>query len=123
MLQAVLAGLAYCILYLSLALVIGRLPRSDKLASPAAVRILFFSLVGLVGVLSPLTAVVLDLQSDHVLMNLFNPFIGTYNFARAGRGSIPEQGELLVFLGAVALLSVFAADRTLAERERRVHAA
>ncbi len=123
MLDAMLAGLAYCLLYLSLALVLGRLPRSDKLASPVAVRILFFALVGLVGVLSPLCAVLMDLDSNHVLVNLFNPFLGTYNFAAAGRsGRPPLSVDLLYFLGGVALLTVFAADRTLAERERRAHA-
>ena len=63
---------AYAILFLSLAVLLGRMPRSDRLAAPASVRLLFVVAVGVASALPGLVA--------------------------------------------------FAADRTLAEREKRAHA-
>ncbi len=76
----VLAAPAYALLFLSLPLLVGRLPRSDRLASPAVVRVLFFSLVGLAGALLPLVAVLFDQTADDPLVNLLNPFVGLANF-------------------------------------------
>lgn len=117
------AAAAYGVLFLSLALVVGRLPRSDRLASPVAVRVLFFVLVGLFSMLPPLVAQLLALKADDGLVNLFNPLVGTVNFgATAVDGTSRMSAGLLGFVGAVSLLTALAADRVLAERERRAHA-
>lgn len=126
MLMATLAAAAYSVLFLSLALLVGRMPRSDRFASPVAVRILFVILAALCGVLPPLIAVLLERPGDDALVNLFNPFVGTVNFAtHDAYGGPPGEKmswDLLAFVGVLALLAAFAADRTLAERERRAHA-
>jgi hypothetical protein len=120
----IFAAPAYALLYLALPLLVGRLPRSDRLASPAVVRVLFFALAGLAGALPPLLAVLFDQPAEDALFNLLNPFIGLSNF---GDYDYPEEmprmaPELLVCVWLVAGLAAFAADRTLVERERRAHA-
>jgi hypothetical protein len=127
MLMATIAGAAYGVLFLSAALLVGRLPRSDRFASPVAVRILFVILVALFSVLPPLFAVLLGRPGDDGLINLLNPFVGMVNFASRASYGMPGSGDkmswdLLAFVGVLALLAAFAADRTLAERERRAHA-
>ena len=115
---------AYALLYLALPLLVGRLPRSDRLSSPALVRVLFFALVGLAGALPPLLAVLFDQPADDALFNLLNPFVGVTNFddfdytARAPK----MNGALLACVWLVAGLAAFAADRALVEREQRAHA-
>ncbi|MGZ3461727.1 MAG: ABC transporter permease, partial [Archangium sp.] len=79
-LLGVLAAPAYALLFLSLPLLVGRLPRSERLASPALVRVLFFVLVGLAGALLPLLAVFFDQKVDDPLFNLLNPFVGMAHF-------------------------------------------
>jgi len=111
---------AYALLYLSLPLLVGRLPRSDWLSSPALVRVLFFALVGLAGTLPPLLAVLFDQPADHALFNLLNPFVGVPNFDRSD--STAMNGALLACVWLVAGLATFVADRALVERERRAHA-
>ncbi len=119
-----LAAPLYALLYLALPLVVGRMPRSDRLSSPGMVRVLFFALVGLGGALPPLVAVLLDFPADEPLLNLLNPFVGMENF---GDLDYPYDGTelgwgLLACVGLVAGLVAFAADRTLVERERRAQA-
>ncbi|HYO57758.1 ABC transporter permease [Archangium sp.] len=123
-LLSVLAVPAYAILFLSLPLVVGRLPRSDRLASPAVVRVLFFALVGLAGALPPLLAVLFDQSMDDPLFNLLNPFIGVENFSDYDYSlDEPEMDPgLLAFVWGVAALVAFVADRALVARERRAHA-
>ena len=114
----------YGVLFLSLALLLGRMPRSDRFASPVSVRLLFVAVTTLASGLPPLVAVFLGLDSDDPLLNLLNPLVGTVNFGRAdydepyGTRMTPE---LLLCVALVALLAAFAADRVLAERERRAH--
>jgi hypothetical protein len=121
----VLVAPAYALLYLSLALGVGRLPRSDMLASPAAVRGLFFLLTGLAGVLFPLLATLVELPGSHPLVNLLNPFVGLVNFLDYDYGTMrPTMTPgLLACVWLVAGLAAFVADRALVERERRAHAA
>ena len=122
--MAMMSAPAYLLLYLSAALLVGRMPSGDKLASPAVVRVLFLCLAGLGGTLPPLAAILLGEKVDHPLINLLNPFIGIANFGRYDYStSEPRMNQaLLGFVWVVTLLAIFAADRTLAERERRVHA-
>ena len=123
-LLGLLAAPAYALLFLSLPLLVGRLPRSDRLASPAVVRVLFFALTGLAGALFPLLAVLLDQSADDPLINLLNPFVGLGNFSNYDYSlNEPKMNlELLACLWVVAALAAFAADRALVERERRAHA-
>lgn len=113
---------AYSLLYLGLALVVGRLPRTDRLAAPVVVRVLYFCLVGLGGTLPPLVAVLLGREADQPLLNLLNPFVGLVNFGERRNGETLMNLELVAFVWAVALLLVLAADRALAQRERQAHA-
>ncbi|WP_375768027.1 ABC transporter permease [Archangium gephyra] len=123
-LLSVLAAPAYAILFLSLPLLVGRLPRSDRLASPAVVRVLFFALAGLAGALLPLLAVLFDQRADDPLFNLLNPFMGLANFNDYDYSlNEPKMNlGLLASVWLVAALAAFAADRALVERERRAHA-
>ncbi|RKH44231.1 ABC transporter permease [Corallococcus sicarius] len=115
----------YGVLFLSLALLLGRMPASDRFASPVSVRLLFVALTTLASGLPPLVAVFLGLESGDPLLNLLNPLVGTVNFGRYdydepyGTRMTPE---LLLCVALVTLLAAFAADRVLAERERRAHA-
>ncbi|HEX5754626.1 MAG TPA: ABC transporter permease [Archangium sp.] len=120
----VLAAPAYAIFYLSLPLVVGRMPRSDQLASPAVVRVLFFALSGLAGALLPLISVLFDQRVDDPLFNLLNPFIGIANFSDYNDSTEETKMNLglLACVWLVAVLAAFAADRALVERERRAHA-
>lgn len=126
-LLGVLAAPVYAILYLGLPLLVGRMPRSHWLASPVVVRLLFFMLLGLVGLVSPLMALLFDQSADEPTFNLLNPFVGLSNFARFADSSDQVTWEvglgLLSSLALVALLVAFATDRCLVERERRAHAA
>lgn len=124
MIYATCAAAAYPILFLAVALLVGRMPRSDRLASPVAVRILFVALAGLGSVLPPLVALLMDLPADDALVNLLNPTVGLVNFADnqyVNHGPKMTPG-LLFFVCGVSALAAFAADRALAERERRTHA-
>lgn len=123
-LLGLLAAPAYALLYLSLPLLVGRLPRSDRLASPAVVRVLFFALTGLAGALFPLLAVLFDQSVDDPLINLLNPFVGLENFTDVDYSmNEPKMNlGLLACLWLVAVLATFAADRALVARERRAHA-
>jgi hypothetical protein len=115
---------AYALLYLALPLLMGRLPRSDRLSSPALVRVLYFALLGLAGALPPLLAVLFDQPADDALFNLLNPFVGVTNFDDYDYTSkAPKMnGALLACVWLVAGLAAFAADRALVEREQRAHA-
>ncbi|WNG40291.1 ABC transporter permease [Archangium violaceum] len=121
---AVFVAPAYALLYLSLPLLVGRLPRSDRLASPALVRVLFFVLVGLAGALPPLLALLFGQKADDPLFNLLNPFIGLDNFSDYDYSTDEPKMTLgmLACVWLVAVLTAFAADRALVERERRAHA-
>jgi ABC-type transport system involved in multi-copper enzyme maturation permease subunit len=120
----VLAAPAYALLFLSLPLLVGRMPRSDRLSAPAVVRVLFFSLLGLAGALLPLVAVLFDHKADDPLFNLLNPFVGLANFGDYdySMNETKMNGGLLTCVWVVAVLVTFAADRVLVERERRAHA-
>jgi hypothetical protein len=119
-----LAAAAYPILYFAVAILVAKMPHSDRLSSPAAVRVLFVSLAGLGAVVPPLLALLVDEPADNGLINLLNPIVGLVNFGQHEYSTDQPKMtvELLVFLCGVAALSAFAADRTLVERERRVHA-
>ncbi len=118
------ASAAYPVLYFATALLVAKMPRSDRFASPAAVRIVFVALAGLASLLPPLLALLMDLPADHGLVNLLNPVVGLVSFGATDYTSRQPKMtvELLYFLCVVAALAAFAADRTLVERERRVHA-
>jgi hypothetical protein len=121
--MATLAGPAYAILFISLALLLGRMPRSDRLSSPVAVRLLFIMVVGVASALPPLVAVLLGLEGDDPLINLLNPVVGTVNFGtHSYTHGLKMDWALLYFLLGVAALAAFGADRVLAEREKRAHA-
>jgi hypothetical protein len=122
--MATVATPAYGILFLSVAVLLGRMSRSDRLSSPAAVRLLFVASAGLASALPPLAAVLMELDVDDGLINLLNPVVGIVNF---GSYDYSMSGSkmtwaLLGFVVGVAVLAAFAADRVLAERERRAHA-
>jgi ABC-type transport system involved in multi-copper enzyme maturation permease subunit len=119
-----LAAPAYALLFLALPLLLGRMSRSDRLSSPAVLRVLFFSLVGLAGALFPLVAVLLDLKAEDPLINLLNPFVGLANFGDYNYSlNEPKMNSgLLTCVWVVAVLVAFGADRVLVERERRAHA-
>jgi hypothetical protein len=121
--MATLVGPAYGILFISVAVLLGRMPRSDRLSSPVAVRLLFVVSVGLASALPPLVAVLLGLDGDDALMNLLNPVVGTVNFGTYSYSTgMKMEWALLTFVLGVAGLATFAADRVLAEREKRAHA-
>jgi hypothetical protein len=124
MLYATVAAAAYPTLFFSVALLVAKMPKSDRLSSPVAVRILFISLAGLASVLSPLVALLVDVAVDDALINLLNPIVGMVNFGTHEymTGQPKMSMEMLLFICAVALLAAFAADRALVERERRIHA-
>ncbi|MBN1207663.1 MAG: ABC transporter permease [Myxococcaceae bacterium] len=124
MLYATVAAAAYPLLYFSVALLVAKMPRSERMTSPAAVRVLFIALAGLASVLPPLLAVLMDEEADNGLINLLNPIVGLVNFAtHENQISAPKMtAGMLYFLCGVAALAAFAADRILVERERRVHA-
>jgi hypothetical protein len=119
-----LAAAAYPILYFAVAILVAKMPRSDRLSSPSAVRVLFISLAGLGAVLPPLLALLVDEPADNGLINLLNPIVGLVNFGQHEYTTDQPKMtvELLMFVWGVAALSAFAADRTLVEREQRVHA-
>ena len=75
-----LAAAAYPILYFAVAILVAKMPRSERLSSPAAVRVLFISLAGLGAVLPPLLALLVDEPADNGLINLLNPIVGLVNF-------------------------------------------
>jgi hypothetical protein len=118
------AGAAYPILFFGVALLVAKMPRTDRLASPVAVRILFISLAGLASVVPPLVALLMELPGDEPIINLLNPIVGMVNFgSHEYMTDQPKMTvELLYFLCGVSALAAFAADRALVERERRVHA-
>lgn len=127
MIYVTIAAAAYPILYFAVALLVARMPDSDRLASPVAVRILFISLVGLASVLSPLLALLVDASVDDGLINMLNPIVGTVNFGAQDYGMDGvNQPKMpvgsLIFISLVALIAAFAADRALVDRERRIHA-
>ncbi|WP_224244522.1 ABC transporter permease [Hyalangium gracile] len=124
LLHATAAAGAYPVLFLSAAVLVAKLPRSDRLASPAAVRILFMALAGLAAVLPPLLALLMEESADNGLINLLNPVVGLVNFATHDYATDQPKMtvELVYFLCGVAALAAFGADRALVERERRVHA-
>jgi uncharacterized membrane protein HdeD (DUF308 family) len=124
LLYVTVAAGAYPVLYFSVALLVAKMPRSDRMASPAAVRILFAAIAGLASVLPPLLALLMDEPADNGLINLLNPIVGLVNFGNHDyETNEPKMTvQLLYFLCGVAALAAFAADRTLVERERRVHA-
>ncbi|ADO74997.1 ABC transporter permease [Stigmatella aurantiaca] len=125
MLLATWAAMAYALLFLSAALLMGRMPRSDRWASPVSVRILFVTLVGLCSVIPPLVALLLGEKSDDGFLNLLNPTVGIVNFATYNYSD--EQPKmtpgLLYIVCGLAVLATFVADRVLARRERQAHEA
>ncbi|MFL5343824.1 MAG: ABC transporter permease [Hyalangium sp.] len=124
MLYVTVAAAAYPVLYFAVALLVARMPRSDRLASPTAVRIVFAALAGLASVIPPILALLVDEPSDNGLINLLNPVVGLVDFGSYdyALGQPKMTVELLFFLCGVAALAAFGADRALVERERRVHA-
>lgn len=122
--MATVATPTYGILFLSVAVLLGRMPRSDRLASPAAVRLLFVAAVGLAAALPPLAAVLMELEGDDGLLNLLNPVVGLVNFGTYdySTGGSKLTWSLLGFVVGLTVLTAFAADRVLAEREKRAHA-
>ncbi|RKH67776.1 ABC transporter permease [Corallococcus aberystwythensis] len=124
MAMSVMVLALYGVLYLSVALLLGRMPRSGRFASPVSVRLLYV-LIGTMGAgVPPLLAVFLGLEGRDELLNLLNPILGTLNFARYDYGNANGTKmplELLLCVALAAFLAAFAADRVLAERERRVH--
>ncbi|MCY1019801.1 ABC transporter permease [Pyxidicoccus sp. MSG2] len=122
--MATVATPTYGILFLSVAVLLGRMGRSDRLSSPAAVRLLFVASAGLAAALPPLAAVLMELEGDDGLMNLLNPVVGIVNFGSYDYSTSGSKmtWALLGFVVGVAALAAFAADRVLAERENRAHA-
>ncbi|EPX60766.1 hypothetical protein D187_001415 [Cystobacter fuscus DSM 2262] len=125
-LPAVVALPLYALLYLSLPLWVARLSRSPVFSSPAVVRLLFFVIGGL-GLLVPsLVSFLLWREEESpTFLSLLNPFLGLISFAN-GEPPLDEPAlawRLLGCVGLLAALSVFLADRSLAAREREVHAA
>ncbi|NMO19806.1 ABC transporter permease [Pyxidicoccus fallax] len=114
----------YGIFYISVAVLLGRMPRSDRLSSPGALRLLVMAVVGLASSLPPLVAVLVGLDADDGLFNLLNPIMGAANFGTYEYSSAGSKmsWELLAFVVGVTVLAAFAADRVLVEREKRVHA-
>ncbi|WP_395852185.1 ABC transporter permease [Cystobacter fuscus] len=124
-LPGVIALPLYALLYLSLPLWVARLPRSPVFSSPAPVRLLFFVLGGLGLLLPSLVSFVFWREEGDTFVSLLNPFLGVMGFAE-GEPPLDEPVLTWSLLGCVALLaalSVFLADRSLAARERQVHAA
>ncbi|NVJ25251.1 ABC transporter permease [Myxococcus sp. AM011] len=114
---------AYAVLYLSLALVLGRMPRSDRFSSPASVRLLFVAAVGVAAGLPPLLAELAGFDMGDPLLNLLNPVVGIANFGTHdySTGEPEMTWPLATFVVGVALLLAFLADRALVEREKRAH--
>jgi hypothetical protein len=114
----------YSLLYLSLPLWVARLPRSAAFSTPPLVRLLFFVLVGLGSILPPLVSFLLEQGENEAFFSLLSPFIGLKRFAD-GEPLVDDPAMAWSMLSCVALLaalSVFLADRSLADRERQAHA-
>ncbi|RYZ34433.1 MAG: ABC transporter permease [Myxococcaceae bacterium] len=123
--MALVALALYGVIYLSVALLVGRMPKSSRFASPVAVRLLFVAVGALGAGVPPLLSVFLGLESGDELINLLNPVVGTANFGRYDwndPSGIRMPPELLLCVALVALLCAFAADRVLVRREREAHA-
>ncbi|WP_199732953.1 MULTISPECIES: ABC transporter permease [Corallococcus] len=123
--MALVALALYGVIYLSVALLLGRMPKSSRFASPVSVRLLFVAAGALGAGVPPLLAVFLGLEAGDELINLLNPVVGTLNFGRYDwndPSGLRMPPELLLCVALVALLCAFAADRVLVRREREAHA-
>ncbi|RJS22671.1 ABC transporter permease [Corallococcus sp. H22C18031201] len=119
--RALVSMLFYSVLYLSVSLLLSRLVPQERFSRSASVRLVFFCVVALGGAVPPVLASLLDLSSDAPLFNVLNPFMGPVNFAESRyRDALPDS--MLACVGLLAVLAAFCADRSLVQRERRVHA-
>lgn len=116
---------AYVLLYLSLGIVVGRMGSSDRLSSPAAVRLLVLVLMGLGSGVPPLVVALLGLDTSYADLNLLNPVVGMGLFSStdhdAGVSSPLMSWRQAGIVVVVALLMAFVADRVLSEREKWAH--
>jgi hypothetical protein len=124
MMMSVASLALYGVLFLSVALLLGRMSGSGRFASPVSVRLLFVAAGALMSGGPPLLAVILGLEGNDMMLNLLNPFLGPINFADYDYNAMaPKMPPVfLLCVALVALLAAFAADRVLVERERRAHA-
>ncbi|MBI3182376.1 MAG: ABC transporter permease [Myxococcales bacterium] len=120
-LLGMLAAPCYLLLYLSLALVVGRIRFLSSLTEPAASRLAFVALMALAAAGPPLAAVLCQRRPDEVSFNHFNPVLGLVNFMGPGLnlsfggGSVP----MLLVLGLTALSALVLADWVLHRRDQR----
>ncbi|MHB8873554.1 MAG: ABC transporter permease [Myxococcaceae bacterium] len=120
-LHTLVAGAVYVALYLSAAVVAGRLPFLRPLGVAAASRLMFAVLVFVGSSFPPLVAVLWGARARAVRPNLLNPIVGMLNFAESGQyhaGWIPAADTYLELLVAVAALTVLLAEAVLSRRDR-----
>ena len=113
---SLIAGPLYVALYLSLAVVVGRLSPLRRGGAPTATRVSFLGLVAAAGVLFPVAAMVVARRSNDRELNLFNPIIGMVNFV--DRLTEREAQGQLALLAAATALCVVAALVVLKRRDR-----
>lgn len=113
-LRAIVAALAYPTLYLSLAVLIGRLSPLRKLGEPAATRIAFVLsvVVGVVG--SMVMALAAEGRANGKTMNALNPLVGMVHFLDSNSSKLDAA---LVMLAATTLLMAFLAAVLLHGRD------
>ena len=110
-----MAAFAYPALYLSLAVLLGRLTPLKKLGEPVATRVAFLGSVVIAVAASVGLSIAMEGRADGRLMNALNPIVGLVNFIDR---SDSELDPALVLLCTAALLCVFLATVLLVGRDR-----
>ncbi len=113
--RAILAAFAYPALYLSLAVVLGRLTPLQKFGEPVATRVAFLGSVAIGVAASVGLSIAVEGRPDGKLVNALNPIVGLVNFVDR---SNDELDAALVLLGCAALLAVFLATLVLVGRDQ-----
>jgi hypothetical protein len=114
----------YFLLYLSVALLAGRMRPFAAMGEVTGSRVAFMVLLVLSFTLSPIAAAATTGRYDFGLINLLNPMLGMVSFLDgAFRTSTYEKsglldGGALYVLGAISLSAALVADRVLAARDQ-----
>ena len=113
--RAIIAAFAYPALYLSLAVVFGRLSPLQRFGEPVATRVAFLGAVA-IGVGASLgLSIAVEGRADGKLVNALNPIVGMVNFVDRSNSQLDAA---LVLLGGAALLAVFLATLVLVGRDK-----
>ncbi len=111
----IFAAPLYVALYLSLAVVVGRLSPLRRMGEPIATRAAFFILVGSAAVIFPLVSVMAGERPYAPRFNLLNPIFGSVNYV--SRLSVSEMQDGLTVLGPFAAVCMVLAWVVLQRRD------